>query len=83
MSMIRKGLPGRFPKGLKVVPIKDGKFRVALSADFAQIECDFTAEEVEKMQSHLGDVLQMVKLTTFNHAPTKQNIDVDDEESRA
>lgn len=83
MSMIRKGLPGRFPQGLRVVPVKGDKFRVTLSAGFAQIECDFTAGEVEHMAAHLVDVLQMVKLTTFNHAPTKENINIDDEEARA
>ncbi len=80
MSILRKG---RFPKGLKVEPIGGEKFRVTLSAVFAQISCDFTAGEVEHMAAHLVDVVQVVKLTGFNYSPTKENINIDDEEARA
>ncbi len=83
MSIIRKGLPDRFPKGLHVEPLKDEKFRVTLSAGFAQVECDFSHAEVETMFNHLTNVVKMLELTKFNHTPTKENIDIDDEEARA
>ncbi len=83
MSALRKGFPGRFPKGLRVTPVMNGKYRVAMSADFAQLECDFTIDEVRTMAAHLIDVVTMVNLTTFNHAPTKENVDIEDEEARA
>jgi len=83
MSFIRKGPANRFPKGLKVEPLGAEKFRVTLSAGFAQVGCDFSAGEVEHMAAHLVDVVQMVKLTGFNYAPTKENINIEDEESRA
>ncbi len=83
MSFIKKGPPYSFPKGLEVIPLENSKFRIELSAGFVQTGVDFTLEELQRIHEHLTNVMQMTRLTGYNYAPTKQNVDINDEESRA
>ncbi len=83
MSNPDREFRGRYPKGLKAVPIAFDKIRVTLSAEFAQVSCDFNTGELEHIAAHLVDMLQMMRLTGFNYSPSDKNIDIDDEEARA
>lgn len=69
-----------FKKGLNVRRIGKGKFRIELSVGFGAAACDFSRTELE---SFLADAMSELNLDGFNKNPTKENIDIVDEEARA
>jgi hypothetical protein len=83
MSFIRKGHQNSFGRGLQGQILDNGKIRLTFSAQFVQTGCDFTREEIEGIVSHLHNILQADKVTSFNYAPTPGNINMEDEEARA